>query len=116
MCVPVRVVIERWQDCYASLGIVHTHFRHLPNQFNDYVAHPKLNGYQLISTVVLGPRGKMLEIQIRTHQMHENAELGVAAHWKYKESLGDLSRSGYEDRISWLRKLTIWKKETADSS
>ncbi|NIG98896.1 MAG: GTP diphosphokinase [Serratia symbiotica] len=111
----VRVVVERLQDCYAALGIVHTHFRHLPNEFDDYVANPKPNGYQSIHTVVLGPRGKTLEIQIRTRQMHENAELGVAAHWKYKEGAGATMRSGYEERIAWLRKLITWQEEMADS-
>ncbi|GAB7265403.1 hypothetical protein DZJ_19530 [Dickeya ananatis] len=72
----VRIVVERLQDCYAALGIVHTHYRHLPDEFDDYVANPKPNGYQSIHTVVLGPGGKTLEIQIRTRQMHEDAELG----------------------------------------
>ncbi|NIG62412.1 MAG: GTP diphosphokinase [Serratia symbiotica] len=112
----VRVVVERLQDCYAALGIVHTYFRHLPNEFDDYVANPKPNGYQSIHTVVLGPRSKTLEIQIRTRQMHENAELGVAAHWKYKEGAGATMRSGYEERIAWLRKLITWQEEMADSS
>ncbi|BAE73785.1 GTP pyrophosphokinase [Sodalis glossinidius str. 'morsitans'] len=113
----VRVVVERLQDCYAALGIVHTHFRHLPDEFDDYVANPKPNGYQSIHTVVLGPRGKTLEIQIRTRQMHEDAELGVAAHWKYKEGGTALTggRSGYEQRIAWLRKLLAWQEEMADS-
>ncbi|MGS3107808.1 GTP diphosphokinase, partial [Escherichia coli] len=84
----VRIVAERLQDCYAALGIVHTHYRHLPDEFDDYVANPKPNGYQSIHTVVLGPSGKTVEIQIRTRQMHEDAELGVAAHWKYKEGAG----------------------------
>ncbi len=82
----MRIVAERLQDCYAALGIVHTHYRHLPDEFDDYVANPKPNGYQSIHTVVLGPSGKTVEIQIRTRQMHEDAELGVAAHWKYKEA------------------------------
>ncbi|MGL9773349.1 MAG: GTP diphosphokinase [Sodalis sp. (in: enterobacteria)] len=113
----VRVVVERAQDCYAALGIVHTHFRHLPDEFDDYVANPKPNGYQSIHTVVLGPRGKTLEIQIRTRQMHEDAELGVAAHWKYKEGGTVLTRgrSSYEQRIAWLRQLLAWQEEMADS-
>ena len=77
--------------------------------------NPKPNGYQSIHTVVLGPRGKTVEIQIRTRQMHEDAELGVAAHWKYKEGAGVTVRSGYEERIAWLRKLIAWQEEMADS-
>lgn len=97
----VRIVAERLQDCYAALGIVHTHYRHLPDEFDDYVANPKPNGYQSIHTVVLGPCGKTVEIQIRTKQMHEDAELGVAAHWKYKEgAAAGGARSGHEDRIA----------------
>ncbi|SLM64350.1 MULTISPECIES: GTP diphosphokinase [Dickeya] len=111
----VRIVVERLQDCYAALGIVHTHYRHLPDEFDDYVANPKPNGYQSIHTVVLGPGGKTLEIQIRTRQMHEDAELGVAAHWKYKEGTATGVRSGYEERIAWLRKLLAWQEEMADS-
>ncbi|MBW7765237.1 GTP diphosphokinase [Enterobacter hormaechei] len=111
----VRIVAERLQDCYAALGIVHTHFRHLPDEFDDYVANPKPNGYQSIHTVVLGPGGKTVEIQIRTKQMHEDAELGVAAHWKYKEGTSGGGRSGHEDRIAWLRKLIAWQEEMADS-
>lgn len=115
----VRIVVERLQDCYAALGIVHTHFRHLPDEFDDYVANPKPNGYQSIHTVVLGPEGKTVEIQIRTRQMHEDAELGVAAHWKYKEgATGATTKSGtgsYENRIAWLRKLIAWQEEMADS-
>jgi len=90
----VRIVAERLQDCYAALGIVHTHYRHLPDEFDDYVANPKPNGYQSIHTVVLGPGGKTIEIQIRTRQMHEDAELGVAAHWKYKEGASAAASGG----------------------
>ncbi|MCD1125535.1 GTP diphosphokinase [Jinshanibacter sp. LJY008] len=110
----VRIVVERLQDCYAALGIVHTHFRHLPSEFDDYVANPKPNGYQSIHTVVFGPKGHAVEIQIRTRQMHEDAELGVAAHWKYKEGTV-FGRSGYEERIAWLRKLIAWQEEMSDS-
>ena len=114
----VRIVAERLQDCYGALGIVHTLYRHLPSEFDDYVANPKPNGYQSIHTVVLGPKGKTVEIQIRTRQMHEDAELGVAAHWKYKEGGPTGSArgaSGHEERIAWLRKLIAWQEEMADS-
>ena len=109
----VRIIAERLQDCYAALGIVHTKYKHLPDEFDDYVANPKPNGYQSIHTVVLGPEGKTIEIQIRTKQMHEESELGVAAHWKYKE--GSSSRSGYDEKITWLRKLIDWQEEMSDS-
>ncbi|QHM72235.1 GTP diphosphokinase [Mixta intestinalis] len=113
----VRIVAERLQDCYGALGIVHTLYRHLPDEFDDYVANPKPNGYQSIHTVVLGPGGKTVEIQIRTRQMHEDAELGVAAHWKYKEGSGGQTRGaqGHEERIAWLRKLIAWQEEMADT-
>lgn len=114
----VRIVAERLQDCYGALGIVHTLYRHLPDEFDDYVANPKPNGYQSIHTVVLGPQGKTVEIQIRTRQMHEDAELGVAAHWKYKEGTASGSArgaAGHEERIAWLRKLIAWQEEMADS-
>ncbi|WP_034916633.1 GTP diphosphokinase [Erwinia sp. 9145] len=114
----VRIVAERLQDCYGALGIVHTLYRHLPSEFDDYVANPKPNGYQSIHTVVLGPKGQTVEIQIRTRQMHEDAELGVAAHWKYKEGTTTGSArgaSGHEERIAWLRKLIAWQEEMADS-
>ena len=81
----VRVIVQKLQDCYTALGIVHTHFKHLPKEFDDYVANPKPNGYQSIHTVVLGKGGKPIEVQIRTTQMTGDAEVGVAAHWKYKE-------------------------------
>ncbi len=112
----VRVVVEQLQDCYAALGIVHTHFRHLPDEFDDYVANPKPNGYQSIHTVVLGPHGKTLEIQIRTRQMHEDAELGVAAHWRYKEGTREVKdTTSVDSRIAWLRKLIVWQEEMVDS-
>lgn len=112
----VRIIVERLQDCYAALGIVHTHFRHLPDELDDYVANPKPNAYQSIHTVVLGPNGKAIEVQIRTSQMHENAELGIAAHWKYKAGAVITGNgSSYENRIVWLRKLMPRQEEMADA-
>ncbi|WP_116474316.1 GTP diphosphokinase [Zobellella maritima] len=111
----VRVVTRRLQDCYAALGIVHTQWRHIPREFDDYVANPKPNGYQSIHTVVVGPEGRTVEIQIRTDQMHQDAELGVAAHWKYKEGAGATRQSGFEEKIAWLRKLLAWQEDMAES-
>ena len=114
----VRVVTDKLQDCYSALGVIHTNWRHIPSEFDDYVATPKPNGYQSIHTVVLGPSGKTIEIQIRTKDMHDDAELGVAAHWQYKEgALPTRSGkgSGYDDKIAWLRKLLQWQEEMADT-
>ncbi len=112
----VRIVTERVQDCYAVLGIVHTSWQHLPKEFDDYIATPKQNGYQSIHTVVLGPHGRPIEIQIRTRQMHDDAELGVAAHWRYKEG-GPAGREGaLDEKIGWLRKILAWQEEVVDSS
>lgn len=110
----VRIIADQLQDCYAALGVVHTKYKHLPSEFDDYVANPKPNGYQSIHTVILGPEGKTIEIQIRTKQMHEESELGVAAHWKYKEG-ASTARSGYDEKITWLRKLLDWQEEMSDS-
>ena len=110
----VRIIADRLQDCYAALGVVHASWKHLPNEFDDYIATPKANGYQSIHTVTLGKLGKTIEIQIRTAKMHDDAELGVAAHWRYKEGTTS-SRSGYEERINWLRKILLWQEEVADS-
>lgn len=113
----VRIVTTKVQDCYAALGIVHTSWRHLPKEFDDYIATPKQNGYQSIHTVVLGPAGRPVEIQIRTHQMHDDAELGVAAHWRYKEGTGHAAREGQlDEKIGWLRKLLAWQEELIDGS
>ncbi|SDI93590.1 (p)ppGpp synthetase I, SpoT/RelA [Ferrimonas sediminum] len=111
----VRIIAERLQDCYAALGVVHTQWRHLPNEFDDYVATPKPNGYQSIHTVVLGPEAKSVEIQIRTEQMHQDAELGVAAHWKYKEGPQSGKSSGFEEKINWLRKILQWQEDVVES-
>ncbi|MGR3807131.1 GTP pyrophosphokinase [Pasteurella testudinis DSM 23072] len=110
----VRIIVDKLEDCYTALGIVHSHFKHIAAEFDDYVAHPKPNGYQSIHTVVLGEGGKAIEVQIRTQQMHDNAELGVAAHWKYKEgSTG--GRAGYEQKITWLRQVLAWQHDLSQS-
>ncbi|GGA74815.1 GTP pyrophosphokinase [Neiella marina] len=109
----VRILTEQLQDCYGALGVVHTNWKHLAKEFDDYVATPKPNGYRSIHTVVIGPEGKNVEIQIRTHEMHEDSELGVAAHWKYKE--GGSSSSKYEEKIAWLRKILAWQDDVAES-
>lgn len=111
----VRVIADELQDCYAALGVVHTNWKHLPSEFDDYVATPKPNGYQSIHTVVLGPEGKSVEVQIRTEQMHQDAELGVAAHWRYKEGSAHGKTSGFDEKIEWLRKILQWQEDVSES-
>ncbi len=110
----VRIIVEELQDCYTALGAVHTTWKHLPSEFDDYVATPKPNGYQSIHTVVLGDEGKPVEVQIRTKQMDEDAELGVAAHWKYKEGNANSKQSGFDEKINWLRKILQWHDDMND--
>jgi GTP pyrophosphokinase len=110
----VRVLCETVADCYAILGIVHTLWPHIPKEFDDYIATPKGNNYQSLHTAVVGPGGKTLEVQIRTHEMHERSELGVASHWRYKE--GSRYDPGYEQKIVWLRQLLEWKDEESDAN
>ena len=110
----VRVLVPEVRDCYAVLGIVHNLWQHIPKEFDDYIAAPKENGYRSLHTAVLGPDGKVLEVQIRTQNMHDEAELGVCAHWRYKE--GDTkSRESYEDKITWLRQVLEWQEELGDT-
>ena len=99
----VRVLVDNITDCYGALGVVHARWPHLPNEFDDYIARPKPNGYQSLHTAVVGPAGKTLEVQIRTHEMHRANELGVAAHWRYKE--GGSGDAEFEAKIAWMRKL-----------
>jgi len=110
----VRILVDEVQECYAALGVVHSRWPHIAKEFDDYIATPKENGYQSIHTAVIGPEGKALEVQIRTHQMHQESEHGVAAHWRYKEG-GKVSAAGYEEKIAWLRELLEWQEELADS-
>ena len=99
----VRVLVDNITDCYGALGVVHARWPHLPNEFDDYIARPKPNGYRSLHTAVIGPAGKTLEVQIRTHEMHRANELGVAAHWRYKE--GGSGDAEFEAKIAWMRKL-----------
>ncbi len=99
----VRIIAATVADCYAALGLVHGHYTYIPGEFDDYIATPKDNFYRSIHTAVLGPEGKAVEVQIRTREMHDQAELGLAAHWRYKESRAhDVS---YDRKIEWVRKL-----------
>lgn len=111
----VRIVTTSLKDCYGALGVVHTRWRHLAAEFDDYVATPKPNGYQSIHTVVIGPDNKNIEIQIRSEQMHDDAEMGVAAHWVYKEGSAGGKAQGYEEKIAWLRKLLAWHGDMAEN-
>lgn len=110
----VRVLVPDVRDCYAVLGIVHNLWQHIPKEFDDYIAAPKENGYRSLHTAVLGPDGKVLEVQIRTQDMHDEAELGVCAHWRYKEG-ATKSRESYEDKITWLRQVLEWQEELGDT-
>lgn len=114
----VRIMVNTLPECYAALGVVHTLYRHIPKEFDDYIANPKGNHYQSLHTAVFGPEGKSLEIQIRTAEMHQQAELGVAAHWRYKEGakegITNQPGSGFQQKIAWLRHLLEWKGETTE--
>jgi len=105
----VRVLVDSVADCYAALGVVHTLWPHLPREFDDYLARPKGNGYRSLHTAVIGPRDRTLEVQIRTHEMHRANELGVAAHWRYKEGGG--ADAEFEAKIAWMRKLLDTRSE-----
>ncbi|PSJ21601.1 GTP diphosphokinase [Halomonas sp. ND22Bw] len=110
----VRILVPEITDCYTVLGIVHSRWHHVPTEFDDYIANPKKNGYQSLHTAVFGPEGKVLEIQIRTFSMHEEAELGVCAHWRYKGHDTNARSASYEDKIAWLRQVLEWQEEVGD--
>ena len=111
----LRVIVPGVKDCYAVLGVAHNLWQPVAREFDDYISRPKGNLYQSLHTAVIGPGGKTLEVQIRTEEMHRHAELGIAAHWRYKEA-GKATRadSGFDDKIAWLRQLLAWRDEIAD--
>ncbi|WP_251860881.1 bifunctional (p)ppGpp synthetase/guanosine-3',5'-bis(diphosphate) 3'-pyrophosphohydrolase [Clostridium sp. Marseille-Q2269] len=108
----VRILVDTVKDCYAALGIAHTVYKPIPGRFKDYIAMPKPNMYQSLHSTVMGVGGRPFEIQIRTYEMHKTAEYGIAAHWKYKE--GANSHNNIELKLTWLREMLDWQKETTD--
>jgi GTP pyrophosphokinase len=114
----VRVIVEEVKDCYAALGIVHNLWVPIPREFDDYISRPKANLYRSLHTAVIGPDGRTLEVQIRTHEMHRDAEVGMAAHWRYKEGGRRPRGKGdpRDERIAWLRQMLAWRDEIVDAS
>ncbi len=110
----IRILLPEVRDCYAALGVVHSLWKHIPKEFDDYIATPKENGYRSLHTAVIGPSGKPIEVQIRTFDMHEEAELGVCAHWTYKEGKASRSDARYENKIAWLRQVLEWQDDIGD--
>ena len=110
----IRLLVDEVRDCYAALGVVHSLWKPIPGQFDDYIAVPKPNGYQSLHTAVIALDGKPLEIQIRTHAMHSVSEVGIAAHWRYKE--GSKAERDYDAKLAWLRQLMDWQREVSDAT
>ncbi|HXG25511.1 MAG TPA: RelA/SpoT family protein [Candidatus Binatia bacterium] len=110
----IRILVNDVRDCYAALGIVHALWRPIPGQFDDYIAVPKNNLYQSLHTAVIAMDGKPLEIQIRTHAMHQVSEVGIAAHWRYKE--GSKAEREYDAKLAWLRQLMDWQRDVNDAT
>ncbi len=110
----IRCLVDEVRDCYAALGVVHSLWRPIPNQFDDYIAVPKPNLYQSLHTAVIAMEGQPLEIQIRTHAMHQTSEVGIAAHWRYKE--GSRSDREYDAKLAWLRQIMDWQRDVADAT
>jgi GTP diphosphokinase / guanosine-3',5'-bis(diphosphate) 3'-diphosphatase len=111
--IAIRVLVDSVKDCYGVLGVVHSLWKPIPGRFKDYIAMPKGNGYQSLHTTLVSHTGEAMEVQIRTHEMHQTAEYGVAAHWRYKE--GGLHDDRFDERFTWLRLLMDWQKEVLDA-
>lgn len=111
----VRILVGSERECYAVLGIVHALWRNIPHEFDDYIANPKENGYRSLHTAVKGPSNRVLEVQIRSSAMHEEAEFGVCAHWRYKDTDSEEGQSSYEQKIEWLRQVLEWHDEIGGS-
>ena len=114
----VRVLVDEVKDCYTALGVVHNLWAPIPREFDDYISRPKANLYRSLHTAVVGPQGRALEVQIRTQEMHRDAELGVAAHWRYKEGARRGGGRGdvFDHKIAWLRQVLAWRDEIVDAS
>ena len=113
--VGIRILVDNVNNCYAAIGVVHSLFNALPGRFKDYISAPRFGVYKSLHTTVMGPGGKPLEVQARTHEMHYNAEFGIAAHWRYKETKGSHTGDREEvDQMAWMRQLLDWQKEAAD--
>lgn len=112
--VGVRVLVDEVRDCYAAIGMVHALWQPMPGRFKDYIAQPRFGVYQSLHTTVIGPDGKPLEVQIRTHAMHRTAEYGIAAHWRYKEVKGGGNKEVEVEEMAWMRQLLDWQREAAD--
>jgi GTP pyrophosphokinase len=108
----LRVLVPQVKDCYTVLGVVHDLWQPISGEFDDYISHPKGNFYRSLHTAVIGPEEKPVEVQIRTHDMHHDSELGIAAHWRYKEGVRQSDRR-FEERVAWLRQMLAWKDEIA---
>ena len=114
----LRVLVDSVKDCYTALGVVHNLWTPIPKEFDDYISRPKSNDYRSLHTAVIGPDGRALEVQIRTHEMHRHAELGVAAHWRYKEAGAGRAAARpdpFDEKIAWLRQVLAWRDDVAES-